>query len=409
MALKGLIDSLCDKFEFTVVIPTDKLIDNTVKNEDAAYRYIPLPWWCFEKHGEPAKVVKKELLDNYTELVELAKQHDILLTNTLTIPWLGFVANEIKKPHIWYVHEFGNIDHNLQFIVGYDKSLKTINNLSSRVLTISDAVVEHISQSISKKKIDIIHQAINLEKVIDLKPLTKNKPVKLLCMGAIKPSKGQHVAIDAVKSLINSGYEIYLDIVGPNANEIYVSKLQGSVKDVQQISVDVRAYDISEELSTHHALLMCSDNEALGRVTIEAMAASVPVIGYASPSTKYLIDKGRGYLYYKNTPKDLSHAIADFIDNKIHINTKYAKKFATSTYNPTVQSRDFIDCLEKARPVNDTANNAFSEYIKTLEDNSCFVSVRKKRSERLRTSLVKVTPKAVKKPIKKMVKKIVGA
>ena len=46
------------------------------------------------------------------------------------------------------------------------------------------------------------------------------------------------------------------------------------------------------------AFLMCSKNEALGRVTIEAMFAGCPVLGRNSGGTKELIRHGtNGYLY----------------------------------------------------------------------------------------------------------------
>lgn len=228
-------------------------------------------------------------------------------------------------------------------------------------------------------------------------------------MGAIKPSKGQHIAIDAVKLLANLGYDVTLDIVGPNANEPYVGKLREAVKGAQNISLEVRPYDISKELATHHALLMCSDNEALGRVTIEAMAAGIPVIGFASPSTKYLLNKNRGALYIKNTPQDLCQTLISFINGSLTINTKTAKKFAIDNYNPTVQAQDFIDSANKASYVGDDQKMIFMNYIHTLEKNECFVSTQKKHARKLKEKMVRSTPSLVKKPIKNIVRKITNA
>ena len=57
---------------------------------------------------------------------------------------------------------------------------------------------------------------------------------------------------------------------------------------------------------TSHALLMCSRNEAMGRVTVEAMGAGLPVIGHASGGTLELIEDGVNGLIYPGTAEALA-------------------------------------------------------------------------------------------------------
>lgn len=405
LALKGLIDSLSDRFKITVVIPTDKQIDIKVKNNGISYIYLPLPWWCYEAHDAPQKVNKNDLKTNYDKLLNIAEEHDILLTNTITIPWLGFAATQLSKKHIWYIHEFGDIDHNLKFILGYKESLAIINKVSSRVLTISDAVVKHISQGIDKNKIDIIHQAIDLDGVTKIKPKTRSSELRLLCMGALKKSKGQYIAIGAVKLLNKKGYSVRLDIVGPSANNEYVEQLINASKNTNNINIAVRAYDIVKELKSHDILLMCSQNEALGRVTIEAMAASVPVIGYSSPATTYLLQNNKGLLYSNNTPENLSNALINFIVGNEDINLIEAKKFIVKTYTPSVQANDFITSINKAKSVTVLTNNTFNDYIGYLETNGILISKTSKSIAKYKSKAIQAIPSSVKKPVKKILKK----
>jgi glycosyltransferase involved in cell wall biosynthesis len=54
------------------------------------------------------------------------------------------------------------------------------------------------------------------------------------------------------------------------------------------------------------AVLMCSKNEAMGRVTVEAMSACRPVIGYDQAGTSEIIEHGRTGLLYRGGPEALA-------------------------------------------------------------------------------------------------------
>jgi len=72
--------------------------------------------------------------------------------------------------------------------------------------------------------------------------------------------------------------------------------------------VDLLDYadDLSEFYGSGHALLMCSRHEALGRVTIEAMAHGLPVIGRAEGGTLEVIEDGSTGLLYDKGPEELA-------------------------------------------------------------------------------------------------------
>src|SRR5262249_59933589 len=59
--------------------------------------------------------------------------------------------------------------------------------------------------------------------------------------------------------------------------------------------------------------LMCSQNEAMGRVTAEAMSACRPVIGYDNGGTSQLIDAERTALLYPGGPDALAASLAPHV------------------------------------------------------------------------------------------------
>lgn len=63
------------------------------------------------------------------------------------------------------------------------------------------------------------------------------------------------------------------------------------------------------------AVLMCSKNEGMGRVTVEAMSACRPVIGYDNAGTSEIIKHEYTGLLYKGEHEALATCMRRFIDN----------------------------------------------------------------------------------------------
>jgi glycosyltransferase involved in cell wall biosynthesis len=59
--------------------------------------------------------------------------------------------------------------------------------------------------------------------------------------------------------------------------------------------------------------LMCSRNEAMGRVTAEAMATCRPVIGYDRGGTSEMIDHDRTGLLYRGGTEALAACMARYV------------------------------------------------------------------------------------------------
>ncbi len=400
LALKSLIESTKGQYNWTVIVPGTITPDAAITPDSVEYITLPgLPWWCYEQHDKPPLINKRLLEKSLTMLRRLAQKADILLTNSMVIPWLGFIAHETNKPHIWYIHEYGDIDHNLNFIAGYSETLRMITACSSRVLTISNDVKEHIGRIIPKNKIDIIRQSIDLTDLTSIQAVESFDKLSLLCLGAIKPSKGQHVALEAVAQTPN----VTLDIIGPAADHQFANDLVERAKELPHVLVQIRRYTPLIELATHNVLLMCSEHEGLGRVTLEALAAGRLVIGYGCRSTKELLADNRGLLYSPNTPESLRRAIQT-ASNKLRqtpVDFEQNRAYVSQEFSQDAQAADFYRCASKAGPLPTTAKPSILAYAKIIDANNLW----EKPAHQVLTRARHITPAPLKQLVKRLIRR----
>lgn len=74
--------------------------------------------------------------------------------------------------------------------------------------------------------------------------------------------------------------------------------------------------DIPVILTMFDLFLFTPKWEPFGIVVLEAMAASIPVVGYAVPGMKEIIDKGGGVLVEKRNPRLLAQTAAAVLNNR---------------------------------------------------------------------------------------------
>ncbi|HFI0598623.1 TPA: glycosyltransferase family 4 protein, partial [Streptococcus suis] len=224
---------------------------------------------------------------------------------------------KLKVPHIWHIREFGKLDFNFQNLRKtsyYDKMLIG----SEMIIFISKALQAEYERKLNLNSTVIYNGFETTQLKYEIKnfsQLTKESLINIAVTGQVSPGKGQHEAIRACELLINEGYKIVLNLYGeidydylnktvPNFNNFSWLRLHGSVSDLYE-----RRHEIDIEL-------VCSKNEAFGRVTIEAMLHRIPIIGSNTGGTLELIDDGRtGILYESGNIISLADKIKKIINN----------------------------------------------------------------------------------------------
>ncbi|WFR65939.1 hypothetical protein P9139_12515 [Curtobacterium flaccumfaciens] len=78
---------------------------------------------------------------------------DLVVTNTLVAPWASFAAAVLGIPQAWFVREYGDLDHGLQFQTGRAGVLGDIGLMAGAVVTNSEAMRAHLAQYIPADKL----------------------------------------------------------------------------------------------------------------------------------------------------------------------------------------------------------------------------------------------------------------
>jgi len=134
----------------------------------------------------------------------------------------------------------------------------------------------------------------------------RNLVYTFLIIGSLSARKGQESALRAIASLKDQGLNLRLIVAGSGREKDVTKYLQlastlGISDRVEFTGFLTNPY---EAYFKADCLLMCSEYEAFGRVTAEAMSACLPVIGKNSGGTPEIIEHEKTGLLY-NTFEEL--------------------------------------------------------------------------------------------------------
>jgi len=285
-------------------------------------------WWCNSNLRSAAEIALRHInsfkttFDNIREKVENINP-DVVFTNTMVIPWGAIVASILNKPHVWFVREFGILDYDLKFHLPFQQVLKIIRDSSNIILTNSNAVRKTLFGNTSEPNILTIYPYISISPnaLYEDKNIyyTRTDATKLLIAGTISESKGQEDSILAVKELIQRKRNVELIVIGSSVSW-YLNKLRDLVKD-ERLEGYVRFMDPRENvypiINQADIVLVCSKNEAFGRVILEAMLLNKVVIGTKSGGILELIEEGfNGLLYKPGDYKQLAIRIEYLLESR---------------------------------------------------------------------------------------------
>jgi glycosyltransferase involved in cell wall biosynthesis len=208
----------------------------------------------------------------------------------MTIPSHAIAAKLLGVPHYWMVREFGKDDHRLWFLLGHHRTIRLINRLSTAVICNSHAVQQALLEIDPTLRTSVVHPVVDTPMGTP-SPRRPGGRLRTVLVGYFSQAKGQRLAIEAIAAARNSGADIELTLVG-SGRQKPLRELARSLGVEDLISIHGPTPDLASHWSAAHVGLMCSQCEAFGRVTVEAMRAGLPVCGTDSGGTPEIILDG---------------------------------------------------------------------------------------------------------------------
>jgi len=215
------------------------------------------------------------------------KGFDLALSQTSASPVGAQVAKSLGLPHIWWIREFGDLDHNLAYPL-------PINELGELYLKYSELVLTN-SMSVLKHFYPYGHDRVFVSRpypktdLVDSPQSTAGSKVFAI-IGNINPSKGHETVLRAIQLCNSVGGEIKLKIIGKDHIN-YIKNLKLIALDLgiqQDVFFEDETLDLKKIYSGLAGVIVASNSEAFGRIPFEATAFQIPV----------LYSKSGGFLEY---------------------------------------------------------------------------------------------------------------
>jgi glycosyltransferase involved in cell wall biosynthesis len=326
-------------------------------------------------------------------------QVELIYSNSSVFDIGLIISKIINKPHIWHFREFGDLDY--QLFPDFGKEIfRRLIKFSDGLIFISKALKNYYLGGNVNNKV-IYNGIISSDDLKQNYLIWLDKRIKpimsFIIVGLVRPSKGQDKAVFAFKEVIRKYPDSVLEIVGGIQLEwikkiVIDNNLESNVRILGEVHNPFEYYLKSD------AALMCSPNEAMGRVTLEAMASGIPVIGYNSAATPELITNGFNGLLYDGSIKDLSNKMVYLIEHPLEarqmglngindIKSNYTIENYSEQINYYISS--IVSNFGNNKPVkNYIDDSGLNQFEKNIVDiyNQLFYSSIKKESVKNKTS-----------------------
>lgn len=356
------------KIKSHVVLPNEGPLQKELEEINIPYDIIKLKWWASTNNAEDAETIDNNSdsyknLTNYLPKLVLLNP-DLIYSNTLASPWGAIAAQQLNKPHVWHIREFGNLDHNLKFCMVYPKVIQFIENYSNLIIVNSNSVSQHISKFLKKLKPEVVYNYIDIpDKLLEEKiesPYKYKNSLKIIVCGNISPGKNQIEAVKSINELLKKEVNVELLLLGTIADTNYLNQITDYIKTNK---IENRVY-IIDFVKNPYPYIKCSDivlipsiKEAFGRTAVEGMLLKKVVIASSEGGTKEIIEnRNTGFIYPLGNTKDLCEIISKLTDryllnqisingfnfiNKINTKNNYGLKVAELIKNTIVSQNRF--------------------------------------------------------------------
>jgi glycosyltransferase involved in cell wall biosynthesis len=346
-----------------VLLPRAGEICKEFEKEKIEFQISHFYWWVNNNKGIFQKVlnVRKQIRNQFRvkQICKLFSDEniDLVYSNSVTINLGVFVSRKLHCPHIWHIRETMEA-YNFRYSLGKWFAKKHFQKAANQYILISDFLFRSYSNCIPGNKITRIYNGVNgIE--LHRKENQFEGVLNLCIVGVISEQKNQLDILKAIKILVEE-YQItniHLHIIG-SAKGDYLEGIQNFIAAnnlTKFISFHGHQNNVSEWLSKMNLGIMCSRDEAFGRVTIEYMLHRLPVIASNSGANPELIEPlSNGEIYELYNAQDLANKIMTFVQNPDLLEEygRYAQEFAAENFSSEQNSKNIYKTIKEIIQLN---------------------------------------------------------
>lgn len=362
--IEDLIALTKTNHELHLILPQKGKISDNLADVNINLHYVNCDWWLTPHIFSlmlKLKFIRGFFLSAFKIKTIINKINpDVVITNTMASPVAALGAFLGDTKHIWYVHEFGKEDHQLNAILGEKITYKLIDKLSAQVISDSFVVTEKLKKFFPDRSINTFYYSVDIPNAATFLPqkdFYKNNfgnSVNILITGRVNEGKRQKDAIKAIEILLND-YKIdaHLTIVGDRGGE-YSEEIRNYVN-TNNLSENITFVSFSDNIYSFYQkadfVLVCSACEAFGRVTIEAMKLQKVIIASNTGANPELIGNNeRGFLYEMGNVQHLAKTIVEARQNpeQLHQISEVAYKWSWAVCNTDLHIKNLLNVIENA-------------------------------------------------------------
>lgn len=329
LSMVTLIEILRDKYGVTSIVAVpdyddgvEILISKNIPFYVVGYYFWTIPTWLLSKNQlvHKLKTFVKKIINKKScyKLSKIAKENNINLIHiNTTHAYIGAeVANKLKIPFVWHLREF--FEQQQDNVLWEGKNSYKLINKANKIIAVSDHLKNNYKGILDDNKLIRIYNGIDIHKFYNPDKEIFNKPMlNFIIVGRLIPTKGQLDLAKACAKLYSEGFSNFqLTLIGKDYGNIK-NKLKNIFDSVNMDNIifiesttDIRSFYNKSDI-----LFMCTNFEAFGRVTVEAMLSGLLVIGSDTGGTLELLEDNRGLLYETGNVNDLYEKIKFAINN----------------------------------------------------------------------------------------------
>lgn len=321
-----------------VIVPKEGPLSHMLEELKIPFRVIYLENWAQSVQEEKSMLRKlrqffyikrqvlKRILKNIKSFPVLVAQLkcwdvDLVYSNSSAISIGFFAAKYLNKPHVQHIREFLYKDYRMKFDWGNRLSNKLLKESSAKI-SVSKIIQEHYFSKddrnsyvvyngvATKVRFDELYQEAALMKNLN------NNFFTFAIVGFLHPAKGHEAALRALAQVLTKFDNIKMIVAG-DGNKDSIDKVIDELELKDYVEFLGYVHDPFTVYKTADCVLVCSPSEAMGRVTVETMAACCPVIGYNAAGTAEIIKHNETGLLYNGSHDELAAAMMRMIGEPV--------------------------------------------------------------------------------------------